>query len=249
MRSKAAPPARTTVLIVIGKLQFICIRAGPAVPVHYSGAGTANGSARHNRDCRQPNRETAAEERLLASFAALVVDELELRTIGQSDYLTGAKTRRAFMADLEAACHAPHARRGVMLMLDLDHFKQVNDRYGHPAGDDVLRGVAAACRSAPRRSDVIGRLGGEEFAILLRGMAMTDEMQCAERIRPSVADLRILPDPHGAITASTGVARVIGRDPHATLASADAALYCAKKFGRNRCLAMTEIADLRPVHH
>jgi diguanylate cyclase (GGDEF)-like protein len=180
-----------------------------------------------------------ADEAVMASFAALVVDELELRMIGQSDYLTGAKTRRAFMADLEAACAAPAGSRGALIMLDLDHFKRVNDRFGHPAGDELLRAAAGACRNTLRRSDVIGRLGGEEFGILMRGVKLCDAMECAERIRRSIADLRVLPDTDLSTTVSIGIAPVDG-DPHATLADADAALYCAKESGRNRCVAMAD---------
>ena len=188
-----------------------------------------------------------ADEAVLASFAALVVDELELRMIGQSDYLTGAKTRRAFMADLEAACKQPPESRGALIMLDLDHFKRVNDRFGHPAGDEVLRAAAAACRGAIRRTDVLGRLGGEEFAILLRGMTTSDAMKCAERVRQSVADMRVLLDPELEVTVSIGVAAVIGGDPHASLAAADAALYCAKESGRNRCVAASTLSDDLPI--
>ena len=188
-----------------------------------------------------------ADEAVLASFAALVVDELELRMIGQSDYLTGAKTRRAFMADLEAACALPPESRGALIMLDLDHFKRVNDCFGHPAGDDVLRAAAAACRGAIRRADVLGRLGGEEFAILLRGMTISDAMECAERVRQSVAELRALPDPGLVVTVSMGVAALTGGNPEAALAAADAALYCAKKSGRNRCVAAPGLSDAFPI--
>lgn len=190
-----------------------------------------------------PREFGPAEEAVLASFAALVVDELELRMIGQTDYLTGAKTRRAFMTDLEAAFGLPPESRGTLIMLDLDHFKRVNDQFGHPVGDDVLRAAAAACRGAIRRTDVLGRLGGEEFAILLRGMTIGDAMECAERIRHSVAELRVLPDRELAVTASLGVAELTGGDAHASLAAADAALYCAKESGRNRCVAASAAAD------
>lgn len=184
-----------------------------------------------------------ADESVLASFAALVIDELELRMIGQSDYLTGAKTRRAFMADLEVACAQPPESRGALIMLDLDHFKRVNDRFGHPAGDEVLRAAAAACRSTIRRTDVLGRLGGEEFAILLRGMTISDAIKCAERVRQSVAELRVLPDRERQVTVSIGVTAIRGGNPHASLAAADAALYCAKKNGRNRCVAASGLSD------
>lgn len=181
-----------------------------------------------------------ADELLLASFAALVIDELELRMIGQSDYLTGAKTRRAFMADLEVACALPPVSSGALIMLDLDHFKQVNDRFGHLAGDEVLRAVAAACRRATRQTDILGRLGGEEFAILLRGMTISEAMACAERIRLAVSEMHVLLVPEVKVTVSIGVTAIIGSDPHLALAVADAALYSAKKSGRNRCVAATD---------
>jgi len=190
---------------------------------------------------RSPRTFSPADEAVLASFAALVVDELELRLIGQSDYLTGAKTRRAFMVDLEAACVAQPDDRGAVIMLDLDNFKGINDRYGHAMGDEVLRAAAAACRSALRRTDVLGRLGGEEFAVLLRGMTVATAMECAERIRRSIAALRLLPDPELPVTVSIGVAAVTV-NAGASLAAADAALYRAKQSGRNRCVAATALA-------
>ncbi len=196
-----------------------------------------------------PRSFGAPEEALLASFASLVVDELELRMIGQNDFLTGAKTRRAFMEDLGIASRMPPDARGVVLMLDLDHFKQVNDRFGHPAGDEVLRSVVAACRRALRRTDVIGRLGGEEFAVLLRGMPLDDAIECAERIRRAVLDLRALPDPELGVTVSIGVAEVLRGDAHGTLADADAALYCAKQAGRNRCTAITGTSEASQTKH
>lgn len=177
-----------------------------------------------------------ADEAVMASFAGLVVDELELRLMGQSDYLTGTKTRRAFMADLEIASAACTAFSGALVMLDLDHFKAINDRFGHPAGDEVLRSVARACRSKLRRCDVIGRLGGEEFAILLPDVSVSQAKGCAERIREAIAALRVLPDPAMEVTVSMGVAAV-QPDLQATLAAADAALYRAKEGGRDRCVA------------
>jgi diguanylate cyclase (GGDEF)-like protein len=185
-----------------------------------------------------------ADEALLASFAALVVDELELRIIGQNDHLTGAKTRRAFMDDLEAACTASVEVPGVLIMLDLDHFKHVNDRFGHQAGDEVLRAFAAVCRKVLRRTDVIGRLGGEEFGIILRGMTMRSAMECAERIRAATARLRALPDAEHIVTVSLGIAPVISNDPQGTLGRADAALYRAKASGRNRCCAVHDGASV-----
>jgi diguanylate cyclase (GGDEF)-like protein len=191
---------------------------------------------------RSPRTFGAADEALLASFAALVVDELELRMIGQSDYLTGAKTRRAFLNDLEAACRGSRRGVGALLMLDLDHFKRINDVFGHPAGDAVLQGVASACRDVLRRSDAIGRFGGEEFGILLAEASLEQAMECADRIRQSLAELRILPDPNMSVTASFGITALVSEDAALTVSQADMALYRAKAGGRNRCVAAIEMA-------
>jgi diguanylate cyclase (GGDEF)-like protein len=190
---------------------------------------------------QSPRSFGPADEALLASFAALVVDELELRMIGQSDYLTGAKTRRAFLQDLEAACSGARRGVGALVMIDLDHFKRINDAFGHPAGDAVLQSVASASRDVLRRSDAIGRFGGEEFGILLADASLEQAIDCAERIRQSISELRILPDPDLAVTASFGITALVRDDAALTVSQADMALYRAKAGGRNRCVATTEM--------
>jgi diguanylate cyclase (GGDEF)-like protein len=180
---------------------------------------------------------------VLQSFATLVVDDLELRRITQTDHLTGAATRRSFCLELDRAT-AQFRRTGTpttLLMLDVDHFKHVNDTYGHPAGDDVLRTVAAELMGELRANDVLGRLGGEEFGVLLRDSAPEYAMAIAERFREILETAEISQILPLQVTASFGVAPL----PDANLTSeqwmalADEALYRAKRTGRNRCCITT----------
>jgi diguanylate cyclase (GGDEF)-like protein len=176
---------------------------------------------------------------VLQSFAMLVVDELELRRVAQTDQLTGAATRRSFCLELEKAI-AHFRRTGVpstLVMLDVDHFKLVNDTYGHPAGDVVLRTVAAELMGELRENDVLGRLGGEEFGVLLRESAPEYAMAIAERFRVRVEAADVSRTHPIRVTASLGVSPL----PHTTLTAeqwveiADQAMYLAKRTGRNRC--------------
>jgi diguanylate cyclase (GGDEF)-like protein len=122
-------------------------------------------------------------------------------------------------------------------MIDIDHFKTVNDRYGHACGDHVLRAIANACRSGQRTSDAIGRLGGEEFAILLPETEQDAAMHVAERIRQSIeAEIRSFEQVYFRVTVSVGVATATASMSgfNALLRYADKALYEAKAAGRNR---------------
>ena len=141
--------------------------------------------------------------------------------------------------DTFARAAATGGRLGV-LMLDLDHFKRVNDTYGHMAGDSVLRAVAEAVTSEIRADDTAGRWGGEEFAVLLPGVDPADMVVIAERIRRRVHALIVQPDRGTTIadlTISIGAAHA--PDPRITgvddlVRAADAALYAAKTNGRNQ---------------
>jgi diguanylate cyclase (GGDEF)-like protein len=130
-----------------------------------------------------------------------------------------------------------------LLMIDLDHFKWINDTYGHPAGDDVLRNVAQTLDEVTRTSDVVGRFGGEEFLILLPDIDETTTKLAAERVRSSVAGLRIITtDKRGGQTTISGRTTSIGVALYprhgdtleALLQAADAAVYEAKEGGRNQ---------------
>ena len=175
---------------------------------------------------------------VLRDLARLVVDELELRKLATVDSLTGAMTGRSFA--LESRREVERARQYGddvgCIMLDIDHFKKINDTPGHAAGDQVLRAVTELCRDALRPGDVFGRVGGEEFAILLPRTSIEETLQIAERLRERLA---ATPISHsgGAInvTASLGVTTLSPVDEtfEDTLKRADSGLYQAKEGGRN----------------
>ncbi len=156
-----------------------------------------------------------------------------------SDPLTGVGNRRALMeaAELEFARHARSPRDISLLLLDIDHFKQINDRYGHPAGDQVIRNLANVMMASLRTVDVVSRFGGEEFAALLPSASAEVAVQVAERIRRSVA-AQSVDTSEGVIRyrVSIGVASVTPAisDLSGLILAADQALYQAKRQGRDR---------------
>jgi len=189
----------------------------------------------------KPRRYAPQQIEVLKSFAAVVVDELELLSMVRTDQLTGAASRRAFVDNVgkAAAQFARHGRKSALIMFDLDHFKQINDSFGHPAGDKVLRAVGACCGELTRSADMFGRLGGEEFGVLLYDTDEQGAMQTAERFRQALAGLQIAHTPTIGITASFGVAAFSDRfqTSEALIDAADQRLYRAKQDGRNRCCA------------
>jgi len=166
--------------------------------------------------------------------------EAELRELAATDMLTGLPNRRAFITRIEEE-HARLRRfdtlQAAVLMLDLDYFKNINDSWGHAAGDAVLREVATVINAQIREIDLCSRIGGEEFAVLLTGAAPEAAREFAERLRRSIADITVM---HGGnsiqVTASIGVAalRATDTDADAALMRADRALYRAKEAGRDR---------------
>ena len=188
----------------------------------------------------KPRDFSANDVSILTNFAKLVLNELELRQIAMSDGLTGAMTRRAWMAaaEKEFARSQRYNSRASIILLDLDHFKRVNDTYGHPAGDVVLRTVVQRCFGEMRETDMLGRIGGEEFAILLPATNAAGAGELAERIRQELAHLPIIVGDNALrVTGSFGICdfndKFKGVD--AWMAAADALLYLAKASGRNRC--------------
>lgn len=154
----------------------------------------------------------------------------------QTDELTGLKNRRAFFDDaheLYLECKSKGSNL-CALMLDMDHFKEINDTYGHQVGDQVLRLVGAVISASIRKSDVHGRLGGEEFAILLPDTTLDVAMSIAQELIQAIAKLQA--EPVERITASLGVASstFTGEDLYSLMNSADKALYRAKSYGRNQ---------------
>lgn len=177
----------------------------------------------------------------LASIAIenrLVHTELERRAY--SDYLTSLANRRYFLeqAERELDRVQRHGGKLSILMLDIDHFKQINDSYGHKIGDTVLKKLAEVCLTALREIDIIGRIGGEEFAVLLPSTGSRLSIQVAERIRSALATTPVQPENGNAFnfTVSCGVATLNEKDEDidSLLIRADRALYLAKNKGRNR---------------
>jgi diguanylate cyclase (GGDEF)-like protein len=171
--------------------------------------------------------------------------ELRHRTAANVDPLTGIANRRSFLHDagMIAARHARNPRPTAVLLIDLDHFKTINDRFGHALGDRVLEIFAAATLDSVRGSDLIGRIGGEEFAAVLYDTTEERAVTVAERIRQSffTAAQEVDGRPVCA-TVSIGVVHCEAQalDVPELLAQADQALYCAKENGRNR----VEVASL-----
>ncbi len=174
----------------------------------------------------------------LAVNNALAHDRLE--RLAAVDPLTDAYNRRFGLARLQEEYSRAVRAEGPLgiLMLDLDHFKAVNDVYGHLVGDRVLRAVARACRRVLREGDVLIRFGGEEFLVLLPGAGMDDVLQIGERVRRAIAETSVLEgDQSIAVTVSLGgtTYRESGSSsPEQLVAEADAALYEAKAAGRDR---------------
>lgn len=195
----------------------------------------------------RPRAFGPSEVEILRHFAALVVNELELRTLAREDDLTGALTRRAMTAAMEQELTRirRYGRSGALILFDLDHFKAINDGFGHPVGDQVLKAAGHCCAMHLRPSDSFGRMGGEEFAVLLPETGLDEARGCAERLRRALENGRVC-DPRVRFTASFGLAVCDeGIDSvDQWLAEADAALYAAKRSGRNRCVAGADLATL-----
>lgn len=167
--------------------------------------------------------------------------QVSLEHIAATDALTGLRNRMSFFAAARAEMTRATRLRAPLslMMIDVDHFKAINDTHGHSAGDAVLRGFAGICREALGADAIVGRLGGEEFGVLLPGATTAMARSAAERLREGTAAARTASgESHIAITISVGVARVHAheRDLDQSLARADLALYAAKRNGRNRVM-------------
>jgi diguanylate cyclase (GGDEF)-like protein len=206
-----------------------------AVAVAYSDAGGAR-------------EETLVQLERVAELISLAVSNADAREhlarMAKTDPLTGLLNHGEFHQRLaeEIERSARYGGDLTLALLDIDHFKQVNDRHGHVAGDAVLRAVAELTGGHSRATDIVGRVGGEELAWLMPETDLEGGVQAAERLRASIA---VTPTVHeGAVTASIGVAElVIGGPPGDLFASADAAMYEAKGAGRNRVRAWRSAAS------
>ncbi|MFC5462677.1 GGDEF domain-containing protein [Massilia niabensis] len=165
-------------------------------------------------------------------------DERQLHALATTDSLTGLINRHAFMQEAERArAQAKRSGRPLALMVvDIDHFKQFNDRHGHALGDQALRMFVEATGQTLRAHDLMGRLGGEEFAVLLPGTAILEAMDTAERLRHTAAAAAGgVTDRSYSMTVSIGVAQLLDAETVGeALVRADRALHRAKRNGRNR---------------
>ena len=190
----------------------------------------------------QVGRElTLANSEKEARNAELNAVMQQLNQLVTFDQLTGAYSRRYFMEELDrhVALHVRHGTPVSLIMLDLDHFKLINDRYGHSVGDRALREAALHARAELRDGDILGRVGGEEFLVLLPMTNREAACSLAERLRMSLAAACLMEGTQTIqIPASLGVAELSpNEDASAWLQRVDAALYQAKSTGRNRVVA------------
>lgn len=191
---------------------------------------------------RDITERKAAQDALERQTSELLRLHAELELLANHDGLTGLYNWRAFYEHAGQLLTTAHRRResASILILDLDHFKQVNDRFGHAEGDRVLQAAAAALRASARHNDIVARHGGEEFVIAAFGLTEPESLIAAERLRAAVASIENLKRP---VTTSIGVATFAPeapgkKEPPTLLADlldcADQALYYAKRSGRNR---------------
>jgi len=182
----------------------------------------------------------------IALSNARLVDRLEHQAA--EDPLTGLANQRAFYNDCAAEFSRARRAGGAVsiVMLDLDHFKEINDEYGHPYGDQILLGVANALRTSMRAHDTVARMGGEEFAILLSGADASAAHEMAERARHAIAGV---PVAAGTLSCSAGVATTADAQasPSDLLELADRALYQAKRMGRDRTAVSDQLPGVRAI--
>lgn len=219
---------------------------GPPFIRFYAGAPLiANNGQRIGALCTMDSRPrilSELERNVLVDLAAMVVRELELRRIVTYDVLTGACSRGQFfnLADREQARAQRYRTPLSLFVMDLDRFTKINDTFGRGVGDRVLKEAVDACQNALRAHDLVGRLGGEEFAALLPQTDGEGAVVAAERVRRKLESLRLAIDGKTvAFTASFGVAALKGADDtvKAMIGRAGDALGAAKRDGRNRVFA------------
>ncbi len=193
-----------------------------------------------HRETKFQERELAGAENMLAGLLYPLRNTLLYQKALQSattDPLTGVKNRAAMESSMkrELGLANRHGHNLSLILLDLDHFKSINDRFGHLIGDQVLRAVANVAEDTIRDSDMIFRFGGEEFLVLLHGTKISGAALLAERMRRRIEELEIFPDLDLRITASMGVVSLIQDESSETIfMRVDNAMYRAKNNGRNR---------------
>jgi diguanylate cyclase (GGDEF)-like protein len=213
--------------------------------------GTFTLVSRNPRRFRKDVREML---RIIANQVAVSIQNAlmyrKMETMATTDGLTGLTNHRTFQERFGNLVERAdrHGHRAAVLLCDVDHFKSVNDNYGHPVGDEVLRQVAAVLRAAVRKIDIPARYGGEEFAVVLEETDLEGAVMLANRIRKDVGALMLESDKGTfQITMSVGVAAFPddSRDRAELIERADMALYHAKETGRNRVVSYQEFQAAR----
>ncbi len=219
----------------------------------------ADTTASPERQRRALGELTLAYERLLRETRTLVRrsdrEELEMNRLNQRlnelaqeleyrathDSLTGVLNRAAI---IDRANRRLSQDCAALIVLDIDHFKRVNDTFGHPVGDQVICGVVERLQAVVPMSAEIGRVGGEEFTVLLPGQSFDSAQALAERLRESIARHAFDLPERSPISASFGVSWLArGSSFHEAYCQADEALYAAKRLGRNRVMRADQLAD------
>ena len=174
---------------------------------------------------------------------ALMQAKINLERIASIDDLTGIMNRRAFLeaANTEVARYRRTKRPFTAVMIDIDNFKRINDRCGHAVGDEVLKKFTSIVSGALRAVDVFGRVGGEEFCMILHNTTMEDAMLVSQRLREKIVNDCQFDNVDQTITCSMGLASIAREDVEFStlMQRADTALYTAKETGRNRCVEFT----------
>jgi diguanylate cyclase (GGDEF)-like protein/PAS domain S-box-containing protein len=204
----------------------------------------------YHRQPKEPEEDDLHWIGQAANLASIAIEhhqtlnELEYRA--HTDSLTGLANRGRFMelADREITRAVRYQHPYAALILDIDHFKMINDRFGHKSGDTVLQTLATILKGALRENDIIGRIGGEEFAVLLPETDAEKASEVAERLRLTVADTKITTENVNQLTITVSIGLAIPRDFSLNidniLSNADSALYGAKNSGRNRVCNASE---------
>jgi diguanylate cyclase (GGDEF)-like protein len=191
--------------------------------------------------------------RLVGLFVEIERMERQMRDLATFDSLTGLLTRQAFFHDAQNYLNIAerHQDYFAAMMLDLDHFKVINDTFGHHAGDRVLKQFGMFLTKHLRKSDIIGRLGGEEFAVILPSTLPEDALTIADTIRSELKDLALMENNvRIPLTVSIGVASCPSEtlpDINSILKQADIALYRAKHSGRNHTILFDESLEKNQV--
>ena len=183
----------------------------------------------------QSSRLRAAHRELSRTHAELAAAHRRLAAKARLDEMTGMLNRETFFAALDGTRRKTD--RGALLIIDADHFKRINDNFGHLTGDEALLAISSAITRSVRQGDVLGRIGGEEFAAFLVGADQDETHRVAERIRRAVEMIRFRPEREGTLplTVSIGGATcTTGATVSDLMRAADRRLYEAKRSGRNR---------------